>query len=335
MIYKSFQKRSENSVVLEQLHRREATEPTNFAPFESNAVRVDARRSVPDETKGGKNHPGAFQALPLRSLPWGLSCKGAPGVWLFDDDPLDFDNVAHQGLRFDEFLGDVVTELAKKNLQSATVWRSHLAGSPVVFIEQNIGVMRRLWCVVEFERVAGGSNVGVRVRRMVPRNLDVFDWTLTRPLIGFPFLMIRTFVAMLPNKEGHDPKEFEELEKHPSSMVCLILLGVPMFLAILWWVLLLVLAVVSSVGGGSRSDDWKPIVSFFSRNAPTLLTVTEHANVIVAYVSLVVSLSFFIYMFVEAKKPWPNDLKKSQMLYHAVRDAIGRAKLSAAAHFGW
>jgi hypothetical protein len=78
----------------------------------------------------------------------------------------------------------------------------------LLLFEHRVGFGRHVWCLLDITRPAGGEDLNVRLHKLIPRHLDVWDWTLLRYL-GFPVALAWGLFKGTMNmpSQTHDPDE--------------------------------------------------------------------------------------------------------------------------------
>lgn len=164
-------------------------------------------------------HQAAFASLDFRKLPWGVLSQRTFTVYLGGETSWPIEGVGH---RFREYIANVIYVLSDKSLKDVDLWRCSDAASsrPLLLVDRRVGFGRHVWCLLDFTRPGDGKDVHIRVHRLIPRHLDIWDYTLLR-FLGFPLALVGIGLHLFMRLAG-DRSESDWFSSRISTSVAFI-----------------------------------------------------------------------------------------------------------------
>ncbi len=178
-----------------------------------------AKRSQVSDAPGQST---AFASLGYYRLPPGTLRRWCPVIYYAGEQLMPATGLGRKRL---DYLANIIWVIHQKsghlNLRRCSAPDAeHL----LLLVDHHVGIGRHVWCLLDITRPAGGEDLSVKFYRLIPRHLDIWDWSLLRH-VGFPLIFLWDFVASAAG--GHRPEEnFAQWFLVPVVIGCSLITGI-------------------------------------------------------------------------------------------------------------
>jgi hypothetical protein len=140
----------------------------------------------------------AFESLAFYELPRGTLEKWSPLLHYRGDSVFPAEGLGDRRPEYVENIMWMILHLGEAiNLfRCSNADESHL----LLLVDNRVGFGRHVWCILDITRPASGRDLSVKVHSIVPRHLDIFDWTLIRYL-RIPVVFVLSFLTAIDNPQ--------------------------------------------------------------------------------------------------------------------------------------